>query len=173
VLVSGPLYSRPPTPDEYSTFIPEVDTLLDDIEVRSERRQPPAYEHLDIASPDAEAVVDDIRTEFHPNSGRPTQTAHFADYGHRQESARHTFRPPKKPWRPFRTRLDFEVAELILETAMNAKQTTTLISLLQRCAMGIEKFTIHSHDDLQQTWEQSSVKSVQVCKIFLWVVYIQ
>ena len=114
--------------------------MLDDIEVRSERRQPPAYEHLDIASPDAEAVVDDIRTEFHPNSGQPTQTAHFADYGHRQELARHTFRPPKKPWRPFRTRLDFEVAELILETAMNAKR--------QRNSPSIAMMTVRTRNSI-------------------------
>ena len=187
--------SRPLTP-VCSTFLPEADPFPNETELlskthlstifvppppdsdtSSEESDNPGLPIASHPSPSTSAAVltpefDDIRTEFHPNSGRPPKVVHFADYGREQESAQRTFRRPKKPWRPFRTRLDFEVAELILDTAMNAKQTTTLISLLQRCALGIEKFTIRSHDDLQKTWTQSSIKSVAVSENSLWRVLI-
>lgn len=119
------------------------------------------------SAPVPEATIDDIQTEYHPHSGRKSHIEHFDDYGRKEESTRNDFIPPKKPWRPFRTRLDFEVADLIMETAMNAKQIVTLISLLQRCALSVEKFTIHSHNDLQKTWDQSSTKSVAVIGFLL------
>ncbi|KAJ7176117.1 hypothetical protein C8R43DRAFT_1084647 [Mycena crocata] len=72
-------------------------------------------------------------------------------------------RPPTdaEPWAPFRTRLDFEVAEFAVEVMLNKNQTTTLLSLIRRCAANINDFTIQSHSDLEKHWELASKKCTQ------------
>lgn len=165
--IHSPASPLPPNPetDNLSDF-DESDNVCSGTEAHSFRS---ASKSNSDPVAEADIMVDDIRTEFHPHSNQRTRVEHFDDYGREDASARRSFQPKKKPWRPFRTRLDFEVAELVLETAMNSKQITTLISLLQRCALGAEKFTIHSYKDLQKTWEQSSVKSVGVWVILLYI----
>ena len=184
------MHSRPPTPDVYEEFLPEVDTLLDeslsslssgmvsppdilsdyaeDTNIQPARHLPGsmgvAVETHSAANFDA-PLVDNIWTEYHPHSHRPPHTAHFEDYGSEEKSARRQFCDIKKPWSPYQTRLDFEVAELIHETAMNERQTTVLLSLLKRCADGLEKFTIKTHQELQNIWERSTIKSTGVSEI--------
>jgi hypothetical protein len=110
-------------------------------------------------------LVDDIRTQYHPHSHRPPHIAHFEDYGREEKSSRRQFCNIKKPWSPYQTRLDFEVAELIHETAMNERQTTVMLLLLKRCADGFEKFTIKTHKELQNIWKQCAIKSIGVSEI--------
>jgi len=98
---------------------------------------------------------DDIRTEFHPASGKAPVIAHFDEYGH-TEGSTYTDLPNPRPWAPFESHLDFEVAELILSAALNKEQTTTLISLLKRVAEGAEEFTLQSHDDIKKKWEEAA-----------------
>jgi hypothetical protein len=64
---------------------------------------------------------------------------------------------------PFRTRLDFEIAELILDSALNKEQTNRLISLLNRCAGPTENFTIRNQDELLKFWDLASNKCINVC----------
>lgn len=112
-------------------------------------------------------IDDDIRTEFHTHSGRKAKTARFEDYGRSADDAdkRYSARysgPEFYPWSPFALRLDFELAELILEASLNKAQTEKFISLMHRCSLGVEKFTIANHKDLQETWGKSSTKSTAV-----------
>ena len=179
-------HSRPPTPDIYEEFLPEVDTLLDeslsslssgiasppdilsnyteDTDIQPARHPPgpmgAAAETHPTANLDA-PLVDDIRTEYHPYSHRSPHTAHFEDHGTEEKSARRQFCDIKKPWSPFQTWLDFEVAELIHETAMNERQTTVLLSLLKCCADGFEKFTIKTHQELQNIWVHNQIYSCE------------
>jgi hypothetical protein len=104
---------------------------------------------------------DDIRTEFHPASGKEPVVAHFEDYGHTKEFT-YTDPPNLRPWAPFQSRLDFEIAELILLAALNKEQTTKLISLLKRVAEGDEEFTLESHADIKKKWEGASDICTQV-----------
>jgi hypothetical protein len=113
--------------------------------------QPPT--ELDESSIDIR--FDDIRTEFHPASGKEPVIAHFEDYGRAEEFA-YNDPPSQQPWAPFESRLDFEIAELILLAALNKEQTTTLISLLKHVANGAEEFTLRSHDDIKKKWEKAS-----------------
>ncbi|KAK7021365.1 hypothetical protein VNI00_017416 [Paramarasmius palmivorus] len=85
--------------------------------------------------------IDDIKTEYHPASGRGTEQKRFGDYGFQQEEE---YREPinKEPWRLFPTRFDFEVAELALDCAMNKKQTDT-------------------HDQLEKIWDVASEKTAK------------
>ncbi|KAH7919486.1 hypothetical protein BV22DRAFT_1075186 [Leucogyrophana mollusca] len=99
--------------------------------------------------------IDDIQTEYHPHSNRPTQVDRFADFRRKHEPTP-LVPPNREPWRPFRTRLDFEVAELAHEAAMSKGQTNWLIGLLRRCARADERFTLNNYADLRETWGAAS-----------------
>ncbi|KAF9045535.1 hypothetical protein BJ165DRAFT_1415498 [Panaeolus papilionaceus] len=63
----------------------------------------------------------------------------------------------ERPWRPFRTRLDFEMADLMLETHMNRRQVDTAISLIHQ-AIGdrvSSEFTISNCNDLNRLWDHA------------------
>jgi len=102
-----------------------------------------------------EIQFDDIRTEFHPASGKQPIIEHFETYGHAKEFA-YKEPPNSRPWAPFESHLYFEIAELILLAALNKEQTTMLISLLKCVAEGTEEFTLPSHDEINKKWEIAS-----------------
>jgi len=91
-----------------------------------------------------------------------TTISHFHDYGH--NNLRQELPPPDaEPWKPFRTRLDFEVAELALSAALNKDQINTLISLLHRYGRDQENFTLSNHDEVCNMWESASDLRTKVC----------
>ena len=82
--------------------------------------------------------------------------SHFEDY------QPHDRRGPKMPpvsqiISPFRSRADFEFAELALEAALNRKQTERLISIINKCLSGKDAFTFKDQADLDSTWERASL----------------
>jgi hypothetical protein len=58
-----------------------------------------------------------------------------------------------EPWRPFRTRLDFELAALLEDTNMNRKQKAAIIKLFKRGIAEPSEFTIIDENDLAKTWD--------------------
>ncbi|KAG1834044.1 hypothetical protein DFJ58DRAFT_719382 [Suillus subalutaceus] len=109
-----------------------------------------------MASPVSQFEVDDIQVRYHPNSGCPTQVYHFEDYrcGPGAPAA-----PPKvdpEPWCPFRTRIDFEVAELAHEAALTHEQTDRFIKLIHRSRC--ELFMLWNRKDVQDMWDAASFK---------------
>src|ERR1700722_3856232 len=70
--------------------------------------------------------IDDIRTEYHPKSGRRNKTERFHKY--KRSVAPENVSPPqnKEPWRPFISREDFEFAEVVLDAALNKDKVNTL-----------------------------------------------
>ncbi|KAG1842975.1 hypothetical protein DFJ58DRAFT_665554, partial [Suillus subalutaceus] len=98
---------------------------------------------------------DDIQVQYHPNSGCPTQVYHFEDYrcGPGAPAA-----PPKvdpEPWCPFRTHIDFEVAELAHEAALTHEQTDRFIRLIHRSRC--ELFTLQNCKDMKRSLCPSKV----------------
>ena len=91
--------------------------------------------------------------EYHPNAGKPTITHLFSEFT--QGNVTQAYEPDSStdPWYPFRSRLDFEFAELALEAALSKEQTTRLLTLAQRIHAHTEKFTLQSYHDLQNTWK--------------------
>src|ERR1700753_3724302 len=72
----------------------------------------------------------DIQVEYHPSSGQDTKVLKLDEY---RQSALGTGAPvDSEPWLPFRTREDFEFAEIALETGMTRKQTDAIIKLFHR-----------------------------------------
>lgn len=110
---------------------------------------------------------DDIKTEYHPNSGKEAIIQHFDDYA--ADEGPHTrLRPEATPWSPFATRIDFEVATLALECSMNKQQTNTLIQLICHVQQGFDQCTLKNYDDLQEMWDSAGEKSTKVCFYFLY-----
>lgn len=64
--------------------------------------------------------MDDIQTEFHPNSETLMQIRTFSKF--QRTISQDPPTPNKRPWEPFQSRLDFEVVELAHETALSKPQ---------------------------------------------------
>ncbi|KAF8148996.1 hypothetical protein K438DRAFT_2016359 [Mycena galopus ATCC 62051] len=70
-------------------------------------------------------------------------------------------RPPPtdpQPWRPFRSQLDFELAEFCEHNMLNQNSTDTLISLIRRCMLDPDNFTLRSQNEVAELWNLASHK---------------
>ena len=99
-------------------------------------------------------LLDDIKIEYHPQSGKPTRVYHFEDFTTSSENTANMPIDPE-PWKPFRSRLDFKIAELILNTHMNKSQTNQLLSLVHQCIQRPSEFTLENNTDLECIWENA------------------
>ncbi|KDR67396.1 hypothetical protein GALMADRAFT_232065 [Galerina marginata CBS 339.88] len=96
----------------------------------------------------------------HPSSGSDAPKIYtFDEYcisKFDSESANDT--APDTPWRPFRTRSDFELAEVMLSSHMNRKQIETTIQLFNR-VIGTgstdSDFTLGNYSDLSVIWDHA------------------
>lgn len=102
--------------------------------------------------------LDDIKVEYHPKSGIPTKVQAFGDF--KRQPAHYSSwsapDPDTRPWRPFKSRLEFDVAEIALKAALNNEQTDRLLDICCRCAQKSEKFTFHNHKDVRAKWDAAS-----------------
>ncbi|KAF9060741.1 hypothetical protein BDP27DRAFT_1452568 [Rhodocollybia butyracea] len=100
---------------------------------------------------------DDIKVEYHPHSGRKSSIQHFEDFEFKKNGSEEAHPPlSSAPWHPWRSRMDFEVASLALESHMNEKQTNKLIDLLNCAARGHDAFTLKNYAEMQSTWDLSA-----------------
>lgn len=106
--------------------------------------------------------LDDIRVEYHPRSGHPTETFQFHEYTNTLPADDIKISANSEPWKPFRSRLDFELAKLMLDTHMNKSQSTTLISLIHHCISDPQSFTLSGYSDLANVWEQAATRATNV-----------
>ena len=93
---------------------------------------------------------EDIRREYHPSAHRKPEVFSFDDY----QSIPPVIPPPvePEPWLPFKTREDFEFAEIALDTAMTKAQVDATIDLLHRCIKkGEGSFTLSNHNEMRET----------------------
>jgi hypothetical protein len=67
-----------------------------------------------------------------------------------------------QPWRPFRTQLDFEVAEFCELNMLNRDSTETLLSLIHRCKSQPKEFTLVNKQDLDELWDLAAHKCTEV-----------
>jgi hypothetical protein len=101
---------------------------------------PPAGDDPNQRAPSPmEAEEPEIKRVLHPHSKRPPQFQSFQEFVRRPERAEPT---DSQPWRPFRSQLDFEVAEFFETNMLNKDSTETLISLIQRCNANPQDFTL-------------------------------
>ena len=108
--------------------------------------------------------LDTIRTEYHPHTKSPPKVVKFEEYReYYSQRRRPTARNPTKPWSPFRTRAEFEFAEIALDAALNKRQVDALLKLFHRCIEGQDQFGLKDHTDLTEMWELASVLHARVC----------
>lgn len=121
--------------------------------------------------PQPNPVVNHIRINFHPTSKKPPKDIPTIEYAPHTYTKDPDARPTieANPWHPFRTRLDFEIAELILSTHMNKGQIDTLFSLFNKCIDNPESFTINSATELERTW--TLARSYRATGVSLPLVY--
>ncbi|KAH6873590.1 hypothetical protein BKA70DRAFT_1379131 [Coprinopsis sp. MPI-PUGE-AT-0042] len=89
----------------------------------------------------------------------PEKTLRFGDYLTGVEDAYNNLDVDepreKEPWRPFRTLLDFEIAELMQDTNMTRGQKGALIRLIRQCIDDPDQYTLFSKPDLSKTWDDA------------------
>jgi hypothetical protein len=100
--------------------------------------------------------IDDIRVEYHPNSGLPSKTIHFEDFTRDVEQSEASI-PDEPPYKPWRSQADFEFSEIALESAMNRNQIEAMIKLIRHVAQSPESFTLKNQVDYTQCFEHASV----------------
>ncbi|EDR00662.1 uncharacterized protein LACBIDRAFT_313195 [Laccaria bicolor S238N-H82] len=100
--------------------------------------------------------IDDIKTEYHPHSGRSTQIDHFEEYGLSSPKEPLPFHKYGKPWYPFTTRKDFEFAEIILKSQMKEEDVNGLLRIFQDCRSPDALFTLKSHQNIKEIWKEAS-----------------
>ncbi|KAI6094690.1 hypothetical protein EDD16DRAFT_1783795 [Pisolithus croceorrhizus] len=100
--------------------------------------------------------IDDIRVKYHPNAGIPPQEIPFAEFARGHWPRAYKPDVSTDPWYPFRSRLDFEFAELALEAALNKEQVNRLLRLMKSIRSAGEVFTLNEYNDLQSTWRAAS-----------------
>jgi len=102
----------------------------------------------------------DIKISYHPASKRLEQrfginenmpsASVSASTGSQSSAA-----APEAPWHPFRSRLDFEIAQLSLNAHLSKADTEHLLSIIRQCIETPEQFTLSSHKDLSEYWDMA------------------
>lgn len=112
---------------------------------------------------DTSSLDGDIKVEYHPNSGHECKTFTFEEFQHTLTEARNTHPADPEPWLPFKTRQDFEFAEIALGTGMSRDQINALIRLFRKCLeIGKESFTFLNYDDMHNTQTLASERLPKV-----------
>lgn len=104
---------------------------------------------------------EEIKRIFHPHSQRHPTFQSFDDYV-ASNMAEQPVPADPQPWRPFRSQLDFEVAEFCEDNLLNKDSTETLISLIRRCIFNPDEFTLAGQCELDELWELASHKCTPV-----------
>ncbi|KAI0677658.1 hypothetical protein C8Q78DRAFT_962196, partial [Trametes maxima] len=99
--------------------------------------------------------LDDFKTEYHPRMKRPPLIQHFEDFK-RGNKPVDPSKLRRDPWKPWSTRLDFEVAEFALGASLSRSQVTILLGLFDRVAADRSKLTFKTYDDIKAGWEAAS-----------------
>ncbi|KAI0073150.1 hypothetical protein K474DRAFT_1710969 [Panus rudis PR-1116 ss-1] len=126
--------------------------------------------------PSIQYDIDDIVTVYHPSSGRERKHSRFEDFKRgAQEDLQDTYKLYEQftPWSPFRSRVDFEFAEIVLQARLSQRETDRLISLFHRCIKGEQDFTLKNHKDVQDTWKAASEQLTPFTKETISVPYKQ
>lgn len=110
----------------------------------------------------AEVQFQLIEVEHHPTSRRDADTYSFEEFCNDPDEEKEDYRvvleqfAHRTPWSPFPTRIDFELAEVMLDSHMNANHIDRLISLFRQAIPNpneSEAFTLTSNSDLAQIWD--------------------
>ncbi|KAJ7893648.1 hypothetical protein B0H14DRAFT_2496205 [Mycena olivaceomarginata] len=112
----------------------------------------------------------EIKRIFHPHSQCSAVFQSFTEYV-TSDSPDHNIPIDPTPWKPFRTRLDFEIAEFCELAILNKEMTKTLLSLIRQCGENIKEFTITTQTELEKLWGLASHKCTEFIEDSIVVPY--
>ncbi|KAH8991781.1 hypothetical protein EDB86DRAFT_3065116 [Lactarius hatsudake] len=100
----------------------------------------------------------EIRTEYHPNSRRPTKVHGVDDPSHAPRRTS-TCQPYSEPWSPFfQTREDFLLAEIFLQSGLGNEYSDRILKVFDLCNAGKGKVTLSKILEVHTAWERASLK---------------
>jgi hypothetical protein len=99
----------------------------------------------------------DIVIKHHPNSKKGTCILTPEEFKASLKDNSEPLPPPDdEPWRPFRTKEDFEFAELAGDAALNRGQIERMMNLIRHCQGGPAPFTFDNYNDFKDSLESAS-----------------
>jgi len=111
--------------------------------------------------------IHEIKIIYHPASERAEKYIHVDEDLPGAPAVDEPGQPTaEKPWHPFRSRLDFEIAELALNAHLSKADTEHLLSIIQRCIQNPEQFTLQGHKDIAEYWDLARSMANGISKQF-------
>ncbi|PBK88793.1 hypothetical protein ARMGADRAFT_1033774 [Armillaria gallica] len=95
-----------------------------------------------------------IHTEYHPSSSQEPKEEPFESYSVHKHSAEENIPFDAMPWCPYRSMLDFELSETILEAALNEGEVDALLKNITK--QGGELLEFQNHQKLIALWDKSA-----------------
>ncbi|KAG2096721.1 uncharacterized protein F5147DRAFT_747547 [Suillus discolor] len=105
---------------------------------------PPDTTHFDLNT---------FKTEYHPNACHEPVIEHFSAFRHVEANNVRPHVDDEALWTPFKSRADFEFAEIAHQATLNKDQTDRLLKLVWRIVNGNTNFTLRSHTELLRAWD--------------------
>uniref|UniRef100_A0A8H8CJT9 Uncharacterized protein n=1 Tax=Psilocybe cubensis TaxID=181762 RepID=A0A8H8CJT9_PSICU len=99
-----------------------------------------------------EADTSDIINQLSAAPPRSESQAHQLGQNSDSVSTNKSESESERPWRPFRTHLDFEFAEIFLSSHMSRDKIEVMISLIHRAIKSPRDFTLENNSDLSEIW---------------------
>lgn len=132
----------------------------------SSRPQGPRYGGPAEDAPVRQLQVDDIQVEYHYSAKRPAAVYAFEDFKRNFTGPRR--RPDDQPWHPFKSRTDFEFAELVHEAHLSNRQVKRLLAIIDKISDKKDRFTFKTADDVDRAWAKAKLRypSVRDCEMF-------
>ncbi|KAK0493986.1 hypothetical protein EDD18DRAFT_1032193, partial [Armillaria luteobubalina] len=97
--------------------------------------------------------VEYIHTKYHPHSNRPPRLDKVEEF-QAQTGPNATLSSDDKPWSPFSSRDDFELAEWILESGINQGDINALLTMMTKQGGQVPLFW--NHRELIAMWKKAT-----------------
>lgn len=105
-----------------------------------------------------------VRISYTNNLKRKPEYLHPDEYLSRHEKkARKPRTFAEDPWHPFKTRSDFDFAELVFNAHLSREQISSLLGVVQRCIEGADSLTFGNYSDVHASWSEARHLVEPVC----------
>ena len=132
----------------------------------------PVPDSSDSSEEESLQPIDVIETAYHPYSGLSSQIESLEEYnlGVAESNGEGvvTSAIDPQPWHPFRSLLEFELCEFVLDASLTNELTATLLNILERCSTEKNPTSDQSlahlryPKDINKLWDQASIHRTPV-----------
>ncbi|EIW80027.1 hypothetical protein CONPUDRAFT_58076 [Coniophora puteana RWD-64-598 SS2] len=95
-----------------------------------------------------------FKTEYHPKSGRPTRFYSYDEF--RRPVQQQVFEKDEHPWRPFRSRADYDLASIAVDAQMSDSLVRRLLDLVKGVKSGEANVTFESVKNLRDACDTAT-----------------